>query len=311
MTSDAMNDPSPHPLTRRTLLRGLGAGLALAPLGALPACGGADSTPGTGGAGGAGGGTGEAGAGGQAGTGGGGDWASGGTGSISDDYRDPFTDGRGAACALTCAMTLGPCYAQTIERKDISEGYPGLPVRLALRVVDEACAPIEGATIDIWHTRNTGLYSGDDAVDMCTGGDEDALSHRYFRGMQPTDAQGRVDFDTCYPGWYSGRAIHIHFTVRVGGEEYVTSQLFFPEELTAELFAGHPDYAALGQPDTTNASDSIYGGEEYLLSTEKQADGSLLAWKTLVIRSSLADELCSTGGMGGPPGGGMGPPPGG
>jgi hypothetical protein len=99
--------------------------------------------------------------------------------------------------------------------------------------------------------------------------------------------------------------------VRVGGEEYVTSQLFFPEELTAELFAGHPDYAALGQPDTTNASDSIYGGEEYLLSTEKQADGSLLAWKTLVIRSSLADELCSTGGMGGPPGGGMGPPPGG
>ncbi|WP_437330058.1 hypothetical protein [Sorangium sp. So ce381] len=47
------------------------------------------------------------------------------------------------------------------------------------------------------------------------------------------------------------------------------------------------------------------------MSTEQQAEGSLLAWKTPVIRSSLADELCSTGGMGGPPGCGMGPPPGG
>ncbi|WP_437802790.1 hypothetical protein [Sorangium sp. So ce693] len=46
------------------------------------------------------------------------------------------------------------------------------------------------------------------------------------------------------------------------------------------------------------------------MSAEQPADGSLLAWKTPVIRSSLADELCSIGGMGGPPGG-MGPPPGG
>ncbi|KYF76132.1 hypothetical protein BE17_18720 [Sorangium cellulosum] len=223
---------------------------------------------------------------------------------MAGDSPDPFADGVGAACALTCAMTLGPCYAQTIERKDISEGYPGLPVRLALLVVDETCTPIEGATVDIWHTRNAGLYSGDDSVEMCTNDDEDALSHRYFRGVQPTDAEGRVDFDTCYPGWYSGRAVHIHFTVRVGGEEYVTSQLFFPEELTAEICESHPDYAEFGQPDTTNSNDTIYGGEEYVVSTEKQPDGSLLAWKTLVVRSSLADELCSTGGMGGPPGGG-------
>lgn len=283
-------------LDRRQALALLGsAGVAL-----VAGCGGTDDA-GTGGSGGAGGsgGSGTGGAGGGTTAGG---WAIGGTAVMSGDYADPFTDPMGSACALTCAATLGPCYAETIERQDISEGYPGLPVRLALLVVDESCTPIEGATVDIWHTRNSGLYSGADAAAMCTGEDEDAMSHQFFRGVQTTDASGRVDFNTCYPGWYSGRCVHIHFTVRVGGQEYVTSQLFFTDELSAEIFAEHPEYAEFGQPDTTNATDSIYGGEDYIVSAEKQSDGALLAWKTLVIRSSLSTALCgSSGGPGGPP----------
>jgi hypothetical protein len=209
---------------------------------------------------------------------------------------------------MTCALMLGPCYAETIERRDISEGYPGLPVRLALRVVDESCEPVEGASVDIWHTRNAGLYSGNDAVDMCTFDDADAESHRYFRGVQTTGADGRVDFDTCYPGWYQGRAVHIHFTLSVGGQEYVTSQLFFPEDLTAQLFAEHADYKEFGQPDTSNSTDSIYAGDGALLSTALQPDGALLAWKVLVIRSSLEETLCGDADGPAPPGVGGGPP---
>jgi len=162
-----------------------------------------------------------------------------------------------------------------------------------LLVVDEACNPVEGADVDIWHTGNSGHYSGPDASDFCTGADPDAKAHQYFRGVQTTDAKGRVDFDTCYPGWYPGRSIHIHFTVRVANQAHVTSQLFFPDTLTAQVFAEHPDYDQFGQPNTTNAQDGIYAGNEYELSTALQPDGALLAWKVLVIRSSLAAPLCS------------------
>jgi len=95
------------------------------------------------------------------------------------------------------------------------------------------------------------------------------------------------------PGLVSSRAAHIHFTVRVGGQEYVTAQLFFPESLTTELFQSHPDYKTFGEPDTTNSNDKVYTSATELLSTAKQSDGAILAWKTLVIRSSLATDLCA------------------
>jgi len=72
-------------------------------------------------------------------------WATGGTQSMTGNYADPFKGDLGSSCVLTCAQVLGPCYAQTIERKDISEGHDGLPMRLSLRVVDESCKPIAGA----------------------------------------------------------------------------------------------------------------------------------------------------------------------
>ncbi|HMV70237.1 MAG TPA: protocatechuate 3,4-dioxygenase [Myxococcota bacterium] len=231
-------------------------------------------------------------------------WATGGTASMTGEYADPFTD-EAAACALLCPLTLGPCYAETVERKDISEGWTGLPARLALQVVDEACDPVAGATIDVWHTSFAGLYSGDDAAQMCTNGDTEARAHRFFRGAQTTDADGRVDFDTCFPGWYSSRTVHIHFTIRRDGQEYLTSQLFFPQELIRDVFANHPEYRGFGQPDTTNTSDTVLGDADagpYTLSARRMADGALLAWKRLVIRSSLATSVCSAGGgAGGPP----------
>jgi protocatechuate 3,4-dioxygenase beta subunit len=261
-----------------------------------------------------------------------GSWARGGTSVLSATYPDPFAAALGSACELTCRETIGPCYASTLDRKDISEGYPGLPVRLSLLVVDEHCAPVAGASIDVWHTRNTGTYSGNDtglgidgtpltlgpppgaapppgappfpaapdagsagpAPFSCTLGDADAESHHYFRGTQSTDAKGRVDFDTCYPGWYTGRALHIHFIIRRDGQEYVTSQFYFAEELTREICATHPDYSASGQPDTTNSTDAIFSGNAHVLDTLRQPDGVLLAYKTLVLRNSLDEELCGT-----------------
>ena len=309
MKSETPQDLLPQVITRRGILRGLGLSLAAIPLGRLLiACGGGetDGVPGDT----------------DAGTTEPGVWATGGTAAMTAaaSYPDPFAAGIGTVCNLTCESTLGPCYATTVERKDISEGHDGLPVRLAFLVVDETCKPIPGATVDIWHAAPEGLYSGEDASDFCTSGDAVARAGRWFRGVQTTDANGRADFDTCFPGWYSSRTVHIHFTVRINGSEFVTSQLFFDDTLNDDIINHQPLYNARGARDTTNANDNVVSAESvgnYLFTTQRLADGAMLAAKTLVIRSSLANAQCSIpgggGGGGGPPpggDGGMGPPPG-
>ncbi|MBZ5713647.1 protocatechuate 3,4-dioxygenase [Nannocystis pusilla] len=240
-------------------------------------------------------------------------WATGGTAAMTMKhcYPDPFAGGV-SECVLMCETTEGPCTADTLERQDVSEGFSGLPVRLALLVVAaDTCAPIANAKVEIWHTQRTGVYSGETPSGaFCYGDDPDAENYLYFRGTQTTDAAGRVDFDTCFPGWYSGRAIHIHFRVYVDDALHATSQLFFADELNAEIFAGHPEYAEFGQPNTTNTTDNIIGGEgdmtNYLCTTARMPDGAMLASKVIAIRSSLGHPTCQTQGAGG---GGMMPPP--
>jgi protocatechuate 3,4-dioxygenase beta subunit len=224
-------------------------------------------------------------------------WASGGTAAMCGNYPDPFADGIGNSCELLCSATLGPCYAQTENRQDISEGALGLPVRLAFLVVDEACTPVQDAEIDIWHTSADGLYSGEDASPNCTFGDPEAIAGHWFRGVQTTGRNGRADFDTCFPGWYSGRTIHIHLTVRVGGVEYVTSQLVFADTLCDEIVAEQPIYSDRGPRDTTNVTDGIMNQADdigaYTFETEHMSDGAMLAWKALVIRGARGEPLCA------------------
>ena len=227
-------------------------------------------------------------------------WATGGTASMTaqDCYPDPFARPV-LSCALICETTAGPCTtAVKLERKDVSEGFSGLPVRLSLLVVDaDSCAPVAGAKVEIWHTQRTGVYSGvTPNPPQCYLDDPEAATFMYFRGTQTAGADGRVDFDTCFPGWYSGRAIHIHFQVIRDAKVYATSQLFFADELNAEIFASHPDYSEFGQPDRTNISDNIIGNQadksNYVLDTARMPDGAMLASKVIAIRSSLQDPSC-------------------
>jgi protocatechuate 3,4-dioxygenase beta subunit len=231
------------------------------------------------------------------------EWASGGTASMTarDCYPDPFAAGV-VTCPLYCETTPGPCTAETLERQDVSEGLPGLPVRLSLKIVTaDGCEPVAGAYVEIWHTQRAGVYSGvTPGGMMCYRDDPGAVKSLYFRGTQITDAQGRVDFDTCYPGWYPGRAIHIHFRVVADVVGQLVSQLFFADALNEEILTTHPDYAELGAPDTSNTSDGVIGGEAdlspYLLDTARMADGAMLASKVIAIRSSPVDPQCTAQG---------------
>ena len=171
------------------------------------------------------------------------------------------------ACVLTPELTEGPYYiAGEKLRRDIREGHPGTLLALRLRVLNaSSCKPIRGAAVDIWHADAAGNYSGFGAG---------ASSRTFLRGIQKTDANGIARFTTIYPGWYQGRAVHIHLKVHVGGNVVHTGQLFFSDAQTRTVYK-HAPYAARGNPDTPNARDSIYvnGGKTSVLALSKSSAG--------------------------------------
>jgi protocatechuate 3,4-dioxygenase beta subunit len=233
-----------------------------------------------------------------------------------DRYPTPFEQG-GSSCSLTCSATIGPCHTTSPERQDVSAGWDGLPVRLALRVVDASCNPIPGAIVEIWHTNYQGGYSGNIQA-MCTKEKGDA-DKDFFRGYQRCDGRGVVQFDTVFPGWYRGRAVHIHFRVMTGSNDgadnataAVVSQLFFPPDLVQAVFDKQVLYRDFGQPDTSLETDNVVGGEDdptpFIVDVERLEDGAMLAAKTIVIAEG---KSCQMRGADGGPGGPGGPPPGG
>lgn len=269
-------------LSRRETVRLL-AGASLLPFVPLLGCGGgvsASATPDSGASGVKGSETGSA-----------GEWAKGGTVAMVDkaSYPDPFT-GALSACALVASTTEGPCTTSSdLDREDISEGLSGLPLRLALKVVDASCEPLEGAVVKIWHTNAEGSYSGQTPNNGMCLKQSSYSAQDFFRGVQTTDSAGEVYFDTCFPGWYRGRAVHIHFQVKNGGTSYRVSQLFFPEDITKSIFADHEEYAAYGQPDTVFSNDNIMAGipsasrDRHLLTVARMTDGVMLASKVVTV----------------------------
>lgn len=172
------------------------------------------------------------------------------------------------ACVLSPEMTEGPYYiADEKVRRNITEGLPGAPLTLRLGVLDAStCKPIKGAAVDIWHASATGTYSGVEA--------NSTVGRTYLRGIQRSDAQGLALFKTVYPGWYQGRAVHIHVKVHVGGNVVHTGQLFFRDSFTDAVYKRTP-YRARGARDVRNADDSIYGngGSRSLLSLRTVGKG--------------------------------------
>lgn len=258
----------------------------------------------------------------------GGGWTTGGTASLANSgaIPNPFA-GASQSCSLTCEQILGPCYAPKAPlRQDISEGEPGIPMRLAFRLVGaDDCTPIAGAEVEVWHTSQAGFYSADDVEggDFCTSDDAHAEASYFFRGRAIADDDGQVAFDSCYPGWYSSRAVHIHVLVRMpddagstdGRNAQVVTQFYFPEDMTRQIYTDVAGYVDRGQPDTPLSRDGVMrGGAEaaqpFIFDVEQLDGGAMLASKTIAISM---DESCGSrgfgGGFGGPPRGGFGGPP--
>jgi protocatechuate 3,4-dioxygenase beta subunit len=191
-----------------------------------------------------------------------------------------MTSGHAAAtCVLTPAQTEGPYFVETdLMRSDIRDGKPGTALTLDLRVLRaDGCSALPGAFVEIWHADAAGRYSGFGETEE-TGAN--AGDQRFLRGFQATDADGRARFQTIFPGWYPGRAPHVHVMVRAGEGSLLTTQLYFPDEVSDAVYATAP-YAARGSQRTTNAAD---GAEEQALVGKVSAagDGYSTAFRMVV-----------------------------
>lgn len=187
-------------------------------------------------------------------------------------------------CVVRPEQTEGPYFAEErLNRSDIrsdpSDGLvtQGVPLRVVLnvrKVAGNSCTPLSSAVVDIWQCDALGVYS--DFQDF--NGLFDTRGKKFLRGYQVTDANGKAQFMTIYPGWYPGRAVHIHFKIRTNsasqpGHEF-TSQLYFDDSLTDQIHAQAP-YASKGSGRQKNDRDGIFrrGGKELMLQVTRDGDG--------------------------------------
>jgi protocatechuate 3,4-dioxygenase beta subunit len=188
------------------------------------------------------------------------------------------------SCVVRPALTEGPYFVdEKLNRSDIRSDpatnttKPGVPLALTFlvsRVTGTACVALAGATVDVWHCDALGVYS--DATDPTFG---NTKGTKFLRGYQTTDANGVAKFTTIWPGWYQGRAVHVHFKIRTiaanGQVSDFTSQLFFDETMNDRIFAQAPYSQKGGAGRLRNEGDGIFQGSggKLTLAPAKSADG--------------------------------------
>ncbi|KAI0913515.1 Intradiol ring-cleavage dioxygenase [Ustulina deusta] len=205
-----------------------------------------------------------------------------------------------STCTLVPEVTIGPYWVGgELIRADITDGQSGVPLHLDLQFIDlNTCAPIPADTlIDIWACNSTGVYSG--VSSQGQGG----LNTTHGRGIQITDEDGVVQFDTIFPGHYTGRTPHIHVMTTYNATLFSNStylstsgtpshigQFFFDQDLILETKAIEP-YASNQQSLTLNTADGIGISEatvdydpfvDYVRLGDDLNDG-LLGWITVFV----------------------------
>lgn len=197
--------------------------------------------------------------------------------------RDLASTAQQSLYQLAPEQIAGPFFRNPkLLRRNISEGAEGVPLILRLTIVDAMTGePVNGALVDIWHCNARGAYSGwsrlnpDAEVDVAAIGsiprtDDDT----YLRGSQFCDHMGRARFTTIYPGFYAGRALHIHVAVRiVAGNEYLeernvawVGQLYFPEVVSRAVLNAQA-YRGRASLPLNNAEDELYASQNGEAST--------------------------------------------
>lgn len=224
-------------------------------------------------------------------------------------------------------------------RRNVIEDQGGVDIILDYQIIDvDTCEPVPDVYLEIWHCNSTGVYSGVNANGNGDSADTTNIDATFLRGIQPTDADGVAQFESLFPGHYTGRATHIHVMAHtnatlfenntLGNDIYAShvGQAFFDQGLISEVELLEP-YASNTQELTLNADDGILAEEaatdgvdplmQYTLLGDSVSDG-LFAWLAFGINTTYSDHVepavfrYEDGGVENPDAGGPGdggPPP--
>lgn len=183
------------------------------------------------------------------------------------------TTANSSACRVSPTEVEGPYpypggeIKNPLDRVDITGGQTGVPLTLNLLVVNtnDNCNVVTNARVDIWHCNKDGYYSGYSGQSGVLG-TKSYVGETWLRGYQTSDGTGAVAFNTIYPGWYGGRATHIHFEIYVNSVLKKTTQLTFSETISDAV---HKSSLYTGTVNTTrNANDGIFGNSATDLANE-------------------------------------------
>ena len=171
------------------------------------------------------------------------------------------TSTSGGSCTVTPTETAGPFPTHTpssLLASNIVSDRTGVPLTINITVNNSlnSCAALSGAIVDIWHCDAAGNYS-----EYGGGGMQSAnyTSVHFLRGRQTTNTSGLVSFTSIFPGWYSGRAPHIHVHVySADGTSLMITQIAFPTDICNTVYTTATDYKSRGTQDTSNTSDSVF-----------------------------------------------------
>lgn len=161
------------------------------------------------------------------------------------------------ACAVSPAEIAGPFPIKTptqLVRENIVGNRSGIPLVINIKVenTNNNCEPLAGVLVDIWHCDAKGNYS-----EYSGQLDGDFTSENFLRGRQTTGADGVASFVSIYPGWYPGRAPHLHLEILSsdGTSSLLVTQTAFPEDISNTVYATE---GYNGDFDTPNSQDGEF-----------------------------------------------------
>lgn len=204
----------------------------------------------------------------------------------NDDNGSESSDG---SCTVSPSETKGPFPIKTPSQlvlENIKSDRIGVALLINLKIENQSkdCAPLEGVLVDVWHCDKDGNYSEYGGTSMQQ---TDYTSVHFLRGRQTSDISGNVSFLSILPGWYQGRAPHIHVEVLTSsGSSLLVTQIAFPENVSSEVYSS-TNYAAHGQADTSNTKDNIFSdslSDELATLTGNLTDGYTLS-KTITVKA--------------------------
>ncbi|KAH7067921.1 extracellular dioxygenase [Paraphoma chrysanthemicola] len=243
--------------------------------------------------------------------------------------------GQNSSCILLPETTEGPYWVSgEYVRENITDGDPGVPLTFDVQIIDiTTCEPLKNVALEAWHCNSTGVYGG--IVSPGNGNTDDAsnINNTMFRGIQISDDDGVLQFDTAFPGHYTNRTSHIHILAHInatmnlanstisGGHVSHVGQLFFDQDLINAVESVAP-YTTNQQVLLPNAEDGIL--EEVAADSDPvmnyvylgdTVEEGIFGWITVglnpnaVTTPSAAAYLDANGGHEIPGGGNWGPGP--